>query len=287
MKVASNKIADIIKHYEKLLSDNYDLNSSNQLLRELISFYIKIPFNEVRFNLEKRISESQLLDIHFGVKRLLNNEPIQYIIGETEFLDIILKLNKHTLIPRPETEELVLLIEKTLDKNISSKLTILDIGTGSGCIAISIQKLTNANVTGIDISKEALIQAKANSILNNTKVDFKEVDILNIDDRNKLGDFDIIISNPPYVQNSEKALMQANVLDYEPSAALFVENNNPLIFYKAINDFAKDHLNKNGSIFIEINEYLSDETASIFKDDFSSTKIINDFRDKKRFCVIN
>jgi len=286
MKVASNKILDIIKHYQTMLNENYDNNSSSQLIRELISFYIKIPFNELSLNFDKRISESQLLDIHFGAKRLLSNEPIQYITGETEFLDITLKLNKHTLIPRPETEELVLLIEKSLKNKPTNKLKILDIGTGSGCIGISIQKLCNAKVIGIDLSKEALLLAKENAELNNASITFKQIDFLNKETRDSLPNFDIIISNPPYVQNSEKSIMQKNVLDFEPESALFVENNNPLIFYKAIEEFAKSHLNKGGSIWLEINEYLANETAELFRTNYSTVEVINDFRDKARFIKI-
>ena len=286
MKVRSNKIADIIKHYELMLNELYDSNSSNQLLRELISYYINIPFNEVSLFFNKRVSESQLLDIHFGVKRLLQNEPIQYIIGETEFLDLRIKVNPNTLIPRPETEELVMKIEERLDKSSSENLSIIDIGTGSGCIAIAIQKITKAKVIGIDFSEEALKTAKENAEINNAEVDFRKVDFLNESERNKLPKFDIIISNPPYVQNSEKEMMAKNVLDFEPNSALFVENNNPLIFYKAIAEFAKTHLNKGGNIWLEINEYLAEETAELFRNEFNNSEIIIDFRDNARFIHI-
>ncbi|OYT12189.1 MAG: protein-(glutamine-N5) methyltransferase, release factor-specific [Bacteroidetes bacterium 4572_112] len=286
MKVRSNKISDIIKHYQLMLNELYDSNSSNQLLRELISYYINIPFNEVSLHFNKRVSESQLLDIHFGVKRLLQNEPIQYIIGETEFLDLRIKVNPNTLIPRPETEELVMKIEESINKSNSKDLSIIDIGSGSGCIAIAIQKITKAKVIGIDFSEEALKTAKENAAINNAEVDFKKVDFLNESERNKLPKFDIIISNPPYVQNSEKELMSKNVLDFEPNTALFVENNNPLIFYKAIAQFAKTHLNEGGSIWLEINEYLAEETAELFRNEFNISEIIIDFRDNARFIHV-
>ncbi len=286
MKVRSNKISDIIKHYQLMLNELYDSNSSNQLLRELISYYINIPFNEVSLHFNKRVSESQLLDIHFGVKRLLQNEPIQYIIGETEFLDLRIKVNPNTLIPRPETEELVMKIEESINKSSSKDLSIIDIGSGSGCIAIAIQKITKAKVIGIDFSEEALKTAKENAAINNAEVDFKKVDFLNESERNKLPKFDIIISNPPYVQNSEKELMSKNVLDFEPNTALFVENNNPLIFYKAIAQFAKTHLNEGGSIWLEINEYLAEETAELFRNEFNISEIIIDFRDNARFIHV-
>ena len=287
MKVRSNKIIDIIKHYELMLTDVFDNQSSKQLLRELISHYIEIPYNEISLYFDKRISESQLLDIHFGVKRLLSNEPIQYIIGKTEFLDIVLYVNKDTLIPRPETEELVILIEQEINKNKRNNISILDIGTGSGCIAISLQKTFNIDTLGIDFSKEALQMAIKNAKFNKAKVDFRIIDILSIEDRDTMPMFDLIISNPPYVQDSEKELMHKNVLDFEPESALFVDNENPLIYYNAIAEFAKSHLNNNGVIWLEINEYLAKETSALFESHhFCNIEIISDFRDKSRFIRI-
>ena len=286
MKVSSNKISDIINYYQQMLNNNYDENSSRQLLRELISNYTDIKFHEVSLNLDKRVSESQLLDIHFGVKKLMNDEPIQYIIGKTEFSEVLLNVNKHTLIPRPETEELVMLIENAHKNSNSKSLKILDIGTGSGSIAISLQKILGAEVTAIDFSEEALKVAQQNSIENNTEVIFKKIDFLDQKQWEQLGDFDIIISNPPYVLESEKELMAKNVLDYEPDSALFVPNDKPLIFYEAIAEFAKTHLKDNGEIWLEINESLGEETANLFKDDYSKVDVIKDFRDRVRFCYI-
>ncbi len=284
MKVSSNKISDIISYYQQMLNNNYDENSSRQLLRELISNYTNIKFHEVSLNLDKRISESQLLDIHFGVKKLMNNEPIQYIIGKTEFSEVLLNVNEHTLIPRPETEELVMLIENAHKNGNSKNLKILDIGTGSGSIAISIEKILGAEVTAIDFSEEALKVANQNSIENNTEVIFKQIDFLDQNQWEQLGDFDIIISNPPYVLESEKELMAKNVLDYEPDSALFVPNDKPLIFYEAIAEFAKTHLKEGGEIWLEINESLGEETAGLFKDNYSKVDVIKDFRDRVRFC---
>lgn len=284
MKVSSNKISDIINYYQQMLNNNYDENSSRQLLRELISNYTNIKFHEISLNLDKRISESQLLNIHFGVKKLMNNEPIQYIIGKTEFSEVILNVNKHTLIPRPETEELVMLIENAHKNNNSKNLKILDIGTGSGSIAISIQKILGAEVTAIDFSEEALKTAQQNSEENNTSVTFKQIDFLDQKQWEQLGNFDIIISNPPYVLESEKDLMAKNVLEYEPGSALFVPNDKPLIFYEAIAEFAKTHLKKDGEIWLEINESLGEKTAALYKGDYTKVEIIKDFRDRIRFC---
>ena len=230
-----------------------------------------------------RLSESEMLTFHFAVKDLLKNKPIQYIIGETEFCDLKFKVNENVLIPRPETSELVYKIverQKTKDKR---QLSILDIGTGSGCIAISLAKnIPGSKVHALDISEKALEVAKENAINNNVDVTFINDDILslknNIDTK-----FDIIVSNPPYVRELEKADMRDNVLNWEPHNALFVSDNDPLIFYRNILEFAKTHLNENGEIWFEINEYLGKEMTDLCKEyGFSDIEIFKDFRGKER-----
>ncbi len=286
MKVSSNKISVIIKYYEELLSSVYSKEESAHLIRALISHFIEIDKNQISLNYDKRISESQLLDIHFGVKDLLKNKPLQHIIGTAPCLDYEFIVNDNVLIPRPETEELVDIISKSINKN-SKNIKILDIGTGSGCIAISLQKLTNANISAIDISKNALKNAAKNAKLNDAKINLVELDILNEDSWQKLdNDYDIIVSNPPYVRNQEKKLMNKNVIDYDPSLALFVEDNNPLIFYEAISKFAKLHLKANGTLWFEINEYLGLETKELIMKYFDKVKIIKDFKGKDRFIKV-
>ena len=230
-----------------------------------------------------RLSESEMLTFHFAVKDLLKNKPIQYIIGETDFCDLKFKVNGNVLIPRPETSELVYKIverQKTKDKR---QLSILDIGTGSGCIAISLAKnIPDSKVYALDISEKALEVAKENAINNNVDVTFINDDILslknNIDTK-----FDIIVSNPPYVRELEKAEMRDNVLNWEPHNALFVSDNDPLIFYRNILEFAQTHLNENGEIWFEINEYLGKEMTVLCKEyDFSDVEIFKDFRGKER-----
>ena len=205
---------------------------------------------------------------------LKTNKPIQYILGETEFYGLKLKVNEHTLIPRPETEELV---DWVLKQEFSSAL---DIGTGSGCIPIALAKHTNASIMAIDVSENALEVAKENAILNAVKVKFILQDILHSESLPKV---DLIVSNPPYVLDNEKVKMQKNVLDFEPDLALFVANNNPLIFYKKIAQLAFESLNENGKLFFEINEQFGADTIAMLTEiGFVNIALKKDINDKDR-----
>ncbi len=199
---------------------------------------------------------------------LEQEKPIQYIIGKTEFFGLPFIVTKDVLIPRPETEELVDWIIKET-KHRKEDLKILDIGTGSGCIPVALAKnLPNAEVFALDISAEALAIAKQNSELNNVTVNFIQQDILNTDvilSGKRSQKFDIIVSNPPYVLEDEKKEIKANVLDNEPHLALFVNNDNPLLFYNKIADLAKSHLTKDCLLFFEINQYLGTETVDLLR----------------------
>lgn len=215
------------------------------------------------------ITDNNLATLQSIIKRLQKQEPIQYILGNTEFYGLPFIVNEHTLIPRSETEELVewILLEiPQLKTKIQTKtLSLLDIGTGTGCIPISLAKnLQNAKITGIDISTEALKIAKENAALNKVDVAFIEVNILETKELPQ--QFNIIISNPPYVRELEKVEIKNNVLENEPHLALFVSNENPLLFYKKIADLAKKHLTKNGFLFFEINQYLGKETAEMLRE---------------------
>ncbi|CAM1365638.1 Release factor glutamine methyltransferase [Tenacibaculum litoreum] len=212
-------------------------------------------------NIEISSDIKELLDK--ALERLKKEEPIQYILGETEFYGLPFKVNKNTLIPRPETEELVEWIIKEVKKK-QELLSILDIGTGTGCIPISLKKhLPNTNVSAIDISEEAIQMAKQNAKLNEVDISFIKQDILKTEVLS--GMFDIIISNPPYVRELEKVEIKNNVLKNEPHLALFVKDDNPLLFYKKIADLAKSNLTKNGLLFFEINQYLGAETVKMLK----------------------
>ena len=211
------------------------------------------------------ITKKSLIDLKTIVKRLQKEEPIQYIIGNTEFYGLPFFVDKNTLIPRPETEELVAWVlneTKVLANNKTIELSILDIGTGTGCIPISLAKnLTSLNISAIDISPEALLIAKQNAILNKVTIEFIELDILNTESLPQ--EYDVIISNPPYVRELEKEEIKNNVLKNEPHLALFVADENPLIFYNKIADLAKQQLSKNGMLFFEINQYLGKETVNM------------------------
>lgn len=200
------------------------------------------------------LSEDQNKQVQLIIERLASFEPIQHIIGETEFYGLSFKVNVDVLIPRPETEELVELIIK--DQQKRKNLTLLDIGTGSGAIAISLKhKLSDVTVHAWDISEKALEVARVNAELNKVKINFAKRDILKDipDDVDLDGSFDVIVSNPPYVLNSEKTEMHQNVLDYDPPIALFVPDENPLLFYERIANLSMKWLKKGGFIYFEIN----------------------------------
>ncbi|MBO7288004.1 MAG: peptide chain release factor N(5)-glutamine methyltransferase [Bacteroidales bacterium] len=287
MKVPSNLVKDIRNHYCEQLCSIYDKDEANAMILILLEHYFNI--NRVKMALEPqlRLSESEMLTFHFAVKDLLKNKPIQYIIGETEFCDLKFKVNENVLIPRPETSELVHLIVNSQRSTVNGQQSILDIGTGSGCIAISLAKMiSGSEVYALDISEKALEVAKENAVNNNVEVTFIHDDILSL--KNKIDTkFDIIVSNPPYVRELEKAEMRDNVLNWEPHNALFVSDNNPLIFYRSILEFAKSHLKENGEIWFEINEFLGKETTDLCHEiGFSKVEIFKDFRGRERVCLV-
>lgn len=283
MKVPSNLVRDIRNYYCEQLCSIYDKNESNTLILILFEYYFNI--NRIKMSLEPelRLSESEMLKLHFAVKDLLKNKPIQYIIGETEFCDLKFKVNENVLIPRPETSELVRLIANIHQPSATSN--ILDIGTGSGCIAISLAKMIpQSNVYALDISEKALDVAKENAINNNVNITFIQDDILTKTQTLTQTKFDIIVSNPPYVRELEKVDMHNNILQWEPHNALFVSDEDPLIFYRSILEFSKKHLKENGEIWFEINEYLGKEMKALCEEvGLSNIEIYKDFRDKERF----
>jgi len=263
----------------------------NQLVSEITSVYEENEAKSIVYLLLKQtlnLSKTDiLLDNYIGqsfdfqeiIHRLKAQEPIQYIIGETEFYGRKFKVTPDTLIPRPETEELVQLTVNSLE----SPLFILDIGTGSGCIAISLAcEFPNAQVYAYDISENTLKVAKENAVINNVNIFFEQVDILKpIPNSPNL--FHAIVSNPPYVMNAEKLKMEQNVLDYEPHLALFVEDSNPLVFYKAIVEFASKNLVNKGLCVVEINQAFGLETAELFwNQGFRYVEVVKDMFRKDR-----
>lgn len=275
------QIQEFKKKFFNKLQTLYPSTEIQSFFNILIEFKLNLTRVEVALQPDFEISKTNLEFLQKALIALKKQIPIQYILGETEFYGLLFKVNKNVLIPRPETEELVtFILENSKLQTPNSKLTILDIGTGSGCIPISLAKnLPNATIYALDISSDALKTAKINAELNNVTISFIEADILKIDslknviasvtkqsvDSEETPKFDIIVSNPPYVRALEKKQMQANVLEHEPHLALFVEDTNPLLFYDKIADFAKNHLTKNGKLFFEINQYLGKETVDLLK----------------------
>ncbi len=283
MKVASNKIADIREYYSVQLETIYAETEARFLVDSVISHYADIPRLEMPLNLDKRVGESLMLKIHFAVKDLLRHRPLQYVLGEAEFCGMPFYVNEQVLIPRPETEQLIELITSSLDST-DKKISILDLGTGSGCIAISLASQLNSEVSAVDISDAAIEIAIKNAELNKVQVSFKKANLLDDDFKRHFSNkYDIIVSNPPYVRNQEKQMMQKNVLDFEPELALFVEDENSLIYYKAICQITTDLLDNDGALWLEINEYLADETMQLVKRYFSNASLIKDYKGSYRF----
>jgi len=242
--------------------------------------------------IQKALSGAKLADeekipfVDEAVSSLLNSVPLQYVLGKAYFMDLEFDVNTSVLIPRPETEELISLILKDCLGGVDVRpLRILDIGTGSGCIAISLKHyLPESDVTAVDVSIGAIHVAEANAVMNNTPVVFIQADILDSTQWNSFVQYDLIVSNPPYVTHSEKRFMQRNVLNNEPHTALFVPDDDPLIFYRRIFEFANTKLGNNGCLWFEINEMYGNELKNMaLNQGFKDVNIIFDIRGKSRF----
>jgi release factor glutamine methyltransferase len=222
---------------------------------------------------------AQINDI---VADIRTGKPIQYVLGYTWFSDLKIEVNDNVLIPRPETEEMVEHIKKSPPQPLQ---TIIDLGTGSGCIALALKRcFPDAEVWGVDIHHQALLLAARNSRINNLQVNWKEMDLLNWERTDQEEKFNLVVSNPPYVKHSEGRFMAHNVTGFEPESALFVEDDDPLIFYRAMASFCITHLAEKGEVWTEINEQLGKETAGIFtREGFSSVHILKDIHEKERY----
>ncbi|MBD0849124.1 peptide chain release factor N(5)-glutamine methyltransferase [Maribacter arenosus] len=244
-------------------------------------FYLTIAHN---LNLERfvlalqpnlTLSKKEEQPLFEVLAQLRLKKPIQYILGSTHFMDMDFKVNENVLIPRPETEELVRWVLEDYRMDGNKEISILDIGTGSGCIAISLAKnMKRAKVYGLDISKKALEVAKENAVKNQVEVEFLNADILNMEYfKDKV---DVIVSNPPYVRLLEKEKMKPNVIENEPGSALFVPDNDPLVFYRKINELAKKNLKSGGRLYLEINQYMGKETKALFENGFIEVELRKD-----------
>ena len=276
-----------IKQYRtqfiKELSPFYDAYEAENFFYLILENKHKLRQIDLALNHELTFSNADLAIWGGFLNELKKEVPIQYLLGKTNFYGLDFEVNENVLIPRPETEELVeWIINENKKAGKSKKIKVLDIGTGSGCIAISLAKnLPNAEVYGIDVSKKAIETAKRNAINNNVDVTFMYQNILDTDVL--ACNFDIIVSNPPYVRNLEKEEIKKNVLDYEPHLALFVDDNDALVFYRKIAVLAKSGLSENGQLFFEINQYLGKEMTDLLeKMHFKNIELRKDIYDNDR-----
>jgi len=275
------KLASFKKEFLESIIPLYNKDEASSLYYMLCEEILSLSKSKLIIAEDMDLSIEKTNQLYNCLDRLKKHEPIQYVLGNTKFCGLNFFVNESVLIPRPETEELVRLM---LKEDLDGK-EILDIGTGSGCIAISLAKhYPNAKVTALDVSKDAIELSKMNSKENDVNLEFINADILNYKSDKK---YDIIVSNPPYVLELEKKNMSKNILDYEPELALFVKNDDPLQFYKAILDFSKNTLNKNGKIYFEINERYKDEIKDLaYYYRYSKVDCKLDVFDKYRFCII-
>ncbi len=261
----------------------YDVDEARSMVFLLMEHFLHL--NKIDILVNKPLPEGYPKELFRSITQRLNqHEPVQYIIGESEFMGRRFLVNPAVLIPRPETEELVYWIVKEC-RSFSKPFRVLDIGTGSGCIAVSLAKeLAMAQVSAWDISAEALEVARKNAETNQATVQFSQVDMLQPRLLPPVSGFDLVVSNPPYVTQAETELMRPNVTEYEPHLALFVENDNPLLFYEAIAAFCQQYLTTKGRCYVEINEQYGMEIRRLFLEKgFASADIHLDLFDKHRF----
>ncbi|MDB5135384.1 MAG: prmC [Mucilaginibacter sp.] len=277
-------VKDVSSAFRSELAALYDTREIDSLCMILLADISGTSSAKIKAFPELEIPLEQAEPIDKILARLKTGEPIQYILGYTEFYGLEFKVNPSVLIPRPETEELVQWAISSVGNKQLVTNNILDIGTGSGCIAISLKKNLDAQVSAIDISPNALQTAKENAELNNVSVNFIEADILNLTNHSLLTThYSLIISNPPYVTLEDKKQMHTNVTDFEPHTALFVPENAPLIFYKAIADFAADHLEKGGLLFFEINESYGEQIVELLNNkSFKNIELRKDMNGRYR-----
>ncbi len=269
-----------IQYIKSELGELYPVSEIEGFTRIIFESICGWNFTDQVVKKHVKIQETDFSRIEEIVLRLKKFEPVQYILGETEFYGLKLTVNPSVLIPRPETEELVHWIVKS---NIPENSKVLDVGSGSGCIALALKRqLKNSDITGIDISESALEVARLNALKNKLDVDFLQADILKWGETN-WDEYNVIVSNPPYIREIEKTQMLPNVLNYEPQNALFVSDGDPLVFYRSIAAFAKKYLVGNGKLFFEINENLGAEMILMMRDfGFSDIEIRKDINGKNR-----
>lgn len=280
MKAASNSLKHIQEYFSLKLLNQFDKSTINQYFYWCTAYFLGMSKMDVLAHPNTLLTESEILKFHYAAKQLMQNKPIQYVVGKTSFYYSEFDLDENVLIPRPETEELVDWIVKDNPKGV-----VLDIGTGSGCIAVSLAKfLPNCKVFGIDVSAKAISVAEKNAQKNKVNIQFLQADILTINlNELLLQKVEVIVSNPPYIPLKDKAFMEENVLGYEPDLALFVEDENPLLFYQKILEQAYVNLNPNGRVYFEIHEDFAIEIKELaIHNGFKSVEIRKDLQGKNR-----
>lgn len=280
MFVADNRLSSARAYFNEQLTAQFSASECKQMWQQILYKRFHWTPTELLLKQDERLSESDLLYIRSFVKRLQAHEPFQHILGEVFFSDLLLKSDARALVPRPETEELIDLIQKQR-QDFSQ---IVDVCTGSGCIALALKsKFPQAEVLGLDLSHEAIALAKENARFTNLDVDFQVIDIF---DWQPTQNFDLLVSNPPYIPQAEKAQMQANVLQYEPHMALFVPDQAPLLFYERLQVLAKNHLTKGGWLALEIHEDFATPTQALFETpDYINLEIYRDLQGKNRMLL--
>jgi release factor glutamine methyltransferase len=279
--IADNRVSTLRAYITEKLQSCFDAREASNLTSHLFEAYNGWSRSEVVMNAEKRMGESELLKYHFALKRLLQGEPLQYILGYTLFLDFKIEVTTDVLIPRPETEELVRLV---VSRNTLPNPHILDIGTGSGCIAIGLKKLIpGALVSAADVSDKALQIAQSNAQLNQTAINFIALDFLQ---EQPEGKYDIVVSNPPYIPPAEADRMPKQVTQHEPHLALFAPENDALIFYRRLMELTPQLVQPGGSVFCEIHEDMANELLVLAQEyDIQSTEIHKDMQGKNRMLI--
>lgn len=272
--------------FQQELQQLYEITEVNSFFFALTEEYLSVNRIQLALQPDLDIGTAEYDKMNLALNQLKKEKPLQYILGKAYFYGMEFTVNNSTLIPRPETEELVEWIVKTYGASENKQVQLLDIGTGSGCIAISVAKhLPNAKVYAVDISEAALEVAKHNAANNEVTIEFLKLDILQEDLVSLFGGcfFDAIISNPPYVRDLEKAEMKNNVLNFEPETALFVADDNPLLFYSRIAELGKESLVPGGNLFFEINQYLPDETERMLLElGYTRTELKKDLQQNYR-----
>lgn len=277
-------MTETIKYIKESLTDTYPNSEIKGIIRLIMEQICNLQPHQYLIFQDTQLSNEKKNKIIEVVERMKSKEPIQYILGTADFYSIPFEVNSSVLIPRPETEELVDLIISENSTSIGKN--ILDIGTGSGCIAITLQKnIKTAHVYAVDISAEALNVARRNAVQNQTDVTFIQTDILQLEKAQKdiSYTFDIIVSNPPYIKQEEKKEMEQNVLDFEPHLALFVPDQDPLLFYRHIAEFGREKLKKNGLLYFEINAACGEITCKMLQEKgYNKVQLIKDLSGKDR-----